>query len=170
MKKLLIAMILIMFTASAFAQTWELAIAKRDEEGLRKKLGDVIAYKPYPHEWGGMELKNYLIVVVDGLTEDEAFRLTIPLYEYPDGKISGEWFFDFGQMIGKRRYNINTVRLKARIGDGVQWAKCFDPSSTYQPFDHGEAIVTFKADKGIYDKYNEDHVYYGTAPIIERAE
>ena len=171
MKKLIITIICLLFAATSYSQTWELAIAKRDEDGTRKKLGDVIAYRPYPWVWGGMELKHYLIVVVDGITEEECSRLIFPLYEFPDGKvIEDDGWIDFGAMLGKRRYNINTTRLKTRIGDGIQWAKCFDPASTYQPFDHGEAIIDFKSDKGIYDKHNEEHVYFGTAPVIERTE
>ena len=37
MKKLFIALFLLCFIIPCFGQTWELAIAKRDEDGLRKK-------------------------------------------------------------------------------------------------------------------------------------
>ena len=39
--------------------------------GSGKKLGDVVAYKPYLWTWGGMGIKHYLILVVDGITEEE---------------------------------------------------------------------------------------------------
>lgn len=154
----------------AEAQTWELAIAKRDEEGLRKKLGDVIAYKPYPWVWGGRELKNYLIVVVDGLSEEECQRMIMPLYEFPDGKVLTDGWLDYGLLLGKRRYNIDTIGMRTQVKATVDWKAAFDPALSYQPFDSGDYIIDFKTDRNVYDKYNETTVFYGTAPIVERAE
>lgn len=168
MKKLFIAVILLMFSATSFAQTWELAIAKRDEDGLRKKLGDVIAYKPYPWTWGSRELKSYLILVVDGLTEEECSRLTMPLYEYPDGIVLEDGWLDYGLLLGKRRYNIDTIGIRTQIKAVVDWKAAFNPELSYQPFDDGKAVIDFKSNANVYDKYNETGVFYGTAPITER--
>ena len=180
MKKLLFWSLILLFVSAmslvaavldAKGETWELAIAKRDEDGLRKKLGDVIAYKPYPWEWGNKDKEHYLIVVVDGITETEAYRMTMPLYEFPDGLVTIDGWLDFGAITAKRRYNLDTVKLKNMISDAkTDWNLCFDPTSTYQPFDNGEKITDFKTDNAVYDKYNETLIFYGTAPLIERVE
>jgi hypothetical protein len=170
MKKLFTALLVLCFTIPCFGQTWELAIAKRDEDGFRKKLGDVIAYKPYPWTWGSMELKHYLIVVVDGLTEEECVRMTLPLYEYPDGLVKADGWFDYGLMLGKRRYNIDTIALKSQVKETVDWKAAFDPNLEYQPLDDGKVILDFKSTANVYDKYNETGIFYGTAPLMERAE
>jgi len=170
MKRLLIGLFLLVFVSPCFGQTWELAIAKRDEEGLRKKLGDVIAYKPYPWAWGKRERENYLILVVDGLTEEECSRMIMPLYEFPDGILLADGWLDYGLMLGKRRYNIDTIGLKSQIKGTIDWKAAFDTSSTYQPFDDGKMIIDFKSVNNVYDKYNETPVFYGTAPLVERTE
>lgn len=168
MKKLIIAFICLLFVATAYAETWELAIAKRDEDGARKKLGDVIAVKPYPWEWGRMELKHYLILVVDGISQEEAEKMIWPLYQYPDGMILTDGWIDYGMILGKRRFNIDTAKIQTMAGKRpVEWRLCFDPESTYQPFDHGEMIFDFKSDKAVYDKYNMTTIFYGTAPVME---
>lgn len=63
---------------------WEFLIAIRDEDDLpsghkRKKEGDVIAFKPHPWEWGEKEVRGYFIVIVDGLTREEAADLASPV-------------------------------------------------------------------------------------------
>ena len=70
---------------------WEFAIACRDEADLasghkRKKEGDIIAVKPYPWQWGNKEVNAYLMVIVDGLTQQEAHDLCKPQYE--DGSLN----------------------------------------------------------------------------------
>ena len=130
--------------------------------GSGKKLGGVVAYKPYPWTWGGMGIKHYLILVVDGITEEEYAGMIMPLYEYPDGLVKSDGWFDYGLLLGKHRYNIDTIALKSH------WKAAFDPELNYQPFDDEKVILNFKSMPNVYDKYNETGVFYGTAPLTER--
>jgi len=36
--------------------------------------------------------------------------------------------------------------------------------------DDGKVILDFKSTANVYDKYNETGIFYGTAPLMERAE
>jgi hypothetical protein len=101
---------------------FEFAIAVKDEKDLksghkRKKQGDIIAYKPSPWKWGVMELKNYLIVTVDGLTEEMAMKLCDS--HYADGKFSSDFSIDEARPtpLAKRRFKmpIDTLATVAKV-------------------------------------------------------
>ena len=62
--------------------TWEIAIAACSEpEAHRKKEGDIIAFKPAPWDWGNKETDQYLIAIVEGMTQSEMVQLCRPLLE-----------------------------------------------------------------------------------------
>ncbi len=179
MKKIIFLMVILMIATSAFAEIWEFAITKTDYPDLpsghkRSKQGDVVAYKPYPWEWGNAEKKNYIILVIDGISEEEAGRLTMPLYEYPDGKMicydfgSGSSFCwpEYGAQIAKRRYRIDIDKLQQKFVKQVDFRALTDTTrSDYQPFDDGSKVFDCKSYDLIYDKYNSTNIFYGTAPI-----
>jgi len=104
---------------------FEFAIAAKDEEDLksghkRKKQGDIIAYKPSPWKWGVMELKNYLIVTVDGLTEEMARKLCCA--HYTDGKITPEFMPEKeNPILAKRRFKmpIDTLSTVAKVSINI---------------------------------------------------
>lgn len=88
---------------------WELALCPKDEEDIkdqegniihpRKKYGDVMTYKSFPAEWGKEELKRYIFIIVDNITESEVKQLIEPHYE------SGLLEKDSGLSELKRRKN-----------------------------------------------------------------
>ena len=139
MKKLLIALFLLCFTIPSicFAETWELAIQPWDKADLasghkRAKAGDIVAVKPYPWNWGTIELQNYLIIIVDNLTEEEALQIAEPLYL---GDNSGTLEAP-GVVIGKRKFKIDIGKLKTNILPTLDKSKLAGQSKTenYQPF------------------------------------
>jgi hypothetical protein len=177
MERLTIAFCIILIAAFAYAEKWELAIETTDKADLksghkRSKAGDVIAYKPAPWGWGQTELKHYTILTVDGLTEMEAFRLTMPLYEYPDGQITQlagndvSWVV-FGETLAKRRYMIDLVKLQTRIKT-VDFTALDDPDTVYQPFLDQGIVLDCKTTADVYDKAVSENIYYGTAPVEEK--
>lgn len=152
MKKLIITLICLLFAATSYAETWELAVQPWDKADLpsghkRAKAGDIVAVKAYPWAWGKMELKNYLIVVVSNLTEEEAESLMTPLWkDDTPGTIETPM-----EVTGKRKFKIDIDKLKENILPELDKAKLADQSKTidYQPFKETETIVnidTLEAD------------------------
>jgi len=139
---------------------YELAIAVADEQDLasghkRKKKGDIIAIKPYPWNWGTEELKHYLIVIVDGLTEKEVECLTIPYYK--DGQdvspiATGETKPHIP--IAKRKYK---VPLTA-ISKDIDLDKVKDKNLAYQPLKDKDISFDAKSTDIIFNKHENDYV------------
>ena len=118
MKKLF-ALFLLCFTIPSicFAETWEFAIQPWDKADLasghkRAKAGDIVAVEPYPWNWGTIELQNYLIIIVDNLTKEEALQIV------------------------ERKFKIDIGKLKTNILPILNKSKLADQSKTenYQPF------------------------------------
>ena len=137
MKKLF-ALFLLCFTIPSicFAETWELAIQPWDKADLasghkRAKAGDIVAVKPYPWNWGTIELQNYLIIIVDNLTKEEALQIVEPLYL---GDNSGTLEVP-GIVTGKRKFKIDIRKLKTNILPTLDESKLADQNKTenYQP-------------------------------------
>jgi hypothetical protein len=134
------------------AETWELAVQPWDKEDLpsghkRAKAGDIVAVKPYPWNWGGAELRNYLIVIVENMTEEEMLELASPLY-LDDNRGTLE---SPGVVTGKRKFKLDIDKLKLNILPTLDKTKLQDQGKTenYQPFkDAGVriAIDTLEAD------------------------
>ncbi len=160
MKKVFIAFcFLLLFPGFVFAETWELAVQPWDKDDLlsghkRAKQGDIIAVKPYPWEWGTSEMQNYLIVIIDNMTEEEAMELMTPLYE---GDVAPT-YNNASVITGKRKFKIDIDRLKANILPELDKNKLEDKFKTtnYQPFkDGGIKIVADTLDSDlIQNKYN----------------
>ena len=140
MKKLF-ALFLLCFTIPSicFAETWELAIQPWDKADLasghkRAKAGDIVAVKPYPWNWGTIELQNYLIIIVDNLTKEEALQIV------------------------ERKFKIDIGKLKTNILPTLDESKLADQSKTenYQPFkDAGVRISADMLKAGLMqNKYN----------------
>lgn len=134
--------------------TWEFAIFIKDKEGKRAKKGDIIACKPAPWEWGEMEKRQFLIVIIDGLTEEEAYGFCKVDWERPDGTVEDEE--DTGEMLNKRRYQIDFDKL----GETIDTSKLLDEDVVYQPIKDKDKKFE-KDDKGdidlIYDKKEKKH-------------
>lgn len=153
---------------------WELAIACRDEvEPHRKKEGDLIAYKPYPWQWGKKEVGSHLFVVVDGLTEDEISGLCTP--QRADGltrrdldkialdhtkTVKGTVFENelFGLpdslIVAKRRYKIPLEIIKDGWFPFLDFDRVRDITDEYQPFKDLDVSINFNEKVAIcFDKH-----------------
>jgi hypothetical protein len=152
MRHFIIALALVLIASFCHAETWELAIQPYDKEDLasghkRAKAGDVVAVKPYPWSWGRAELANYLIVIVDNMTEEEAMEIMSPLYE-DDTPPTIE---NASVITAKRKFKLDIDKLKANILPDLDKTKLDKKASgdTYQPFKDGNVRVlidTLEAD------------------------
>lgn len=165
MKKLLIGLFLLVFVSPCFAETWELAIQPWDKADLssghkRAKQGDIVAVKPYPWEWGKAELRNYLIVIIDNMTEEEAMEIMGPLYENDDpGSIDENGILIPGVVTDKRKFRLDIKKLKDNILPTLDESKLTDQgkAENYQPIKDGNvkiAIDTLETDL-MENKYNK---------------
>jgi hypothetical protein len=127
---------------------FEFALACCDEpEPHRKKEGDIIACKPFPWNWGRVELKEYLIVIVDGMTDDEAARL------------AGESMSGF-----KRRFKIPFDIIQDGWYPDMYLDYIRDKSKVYQPvkdgfFRYGIYIDATEKVALCYDKFKCSYKY-----------
>ena len=145
MKKLIFLCLLL--PAVCFAETWEFAIQPWDKADLasghnRAKAGDIVAVKPYPWNWGTIELQNYLIIIVDNLTKEEALQIVEPLYLGGNSRTREA----SGVVTIKRKFKIDIGKLKTNILPILDESKLADQNKTenYQPFK--DAGVRISAD------------------------
>jgi hypothetical protein len=159
MKKIIMILCVLFFSVTCFSETWELAIQPYDKDDLpsghkRAKAGDIVAVKPYPWQWGKAELQNYLIVIVDNMTEEEAMQMMEPLYQDDNpGTLESP-----GIVTEKRKFKIDIKKLKQNILPTLDEAKLANQSKTenYQPLKDGNvkiSIDTLEADL-MQNKYN----------------
>lgn len=138
--------------------TFEFAIAVCDEpESHRKQEGDIIAVKASPWKWGKKELKQYLIIVVDGLEKEEADKLCIPQFK------SGEdWWPSYElfqpEIVAKRRFKVELNILKSNFDPNMDLLKVKNKTEEYQPIKDKNIIITtnsIETTSLIYDKYSK---------------
>lgn len=132
-----------------------LAIAVRDKGGQRSNIGDIIAWKPAPWQWGIEERKRFLLLDVELPTQvvNTAFlhRLTIPYYA--DGSVDYPDDLDSKVATAKRRFAFKQAQINsvaASLGITIDWARLQDSSVEYQPF----AGRTVTLQGTVTDKYN----------------
>jgi hypothetical protein len=135
-------------------------LVRRFDRDAQHKQGDIIAVEPADHKFSKGELETYLVVPVDGLTEQEARKLTVPYYEndadpYPVAK-AGEKQPVPPKMLGKRKYLLPLDKMQELVPG-------FDPTSlaadgTYQPFVDQKITPLPKTNSTIYDKYQQAYV------------
>jgi hypothetical protein len=153
---------------------WELALAARDEADLpsghkRKKQGDIIAAKPHPWSWGTIERKEYLIVVVDGLSEQEVAEMQIPYYQ--DGKKPKDFVIDeatgfavIPPTVGKRRFQIPFDVLKQGWKPDLDVSMVEDFGQEYQPMK--EIIIDFSEKVSICKDKHLGTFRYSTKKVL----
>ena len=156
---------------------WEFAVAVKDEEDLpsgpTKKEGDIVAVKPYPWQWGTKEVDEYLIVIVEGLTEEEAKRLRQPHYE---GGILKEGIPKFipnmkslpkpPKIIGKNRFNIPLSIIKNGWIPDLKEKDVRNKTKVYQPFKDKNIIIDFKEKVAICRDNHTKTFKYKTKKMI----
>jgi hypothetical protein len=132
---------------------WELLIEIKDKPELvgimypqHSKKGDIIAVKPYPWEWGEIEKRNYLVVVVDGIEADEAKKLQKPLFDKEDFDPALEKPI----MMAKRKFNIDFNKLKSM--ETIDEEQLLDPNVVYQPLKNKTLVIAEDGEDLIYDK------------------
>lgn len=113
---------------------WEFAICPKDEPDLasghkRKKRGDIVAVKPYPWSWGAEELKRYLILVVNNLTEEEISNYMSPYYENGIEPTTN----NAAAITAKRRFKVDLDQIKKYIKPDMDISSLEDFSIAYQP-------------------------------------
>jgi hypothetical protein len=140
--------------------TISVAVAVRDEiEANRKKQGDIMGFMPGGHQWGGIEVKNHLIIEValpPQATMDKCMALLSKYYS--TGVLAWD---DVAELLGKRRFKIDWNKLKtivSQAGIVVDWAKVEDPGVAYQPLSAQDAApggktASLDPTKMLFDKY-----------------
>lgn len=134
---------------------FEFAVRAYDQEDLasghkRSKKGDIIAYKPYPHTWGTMEQKDFIHIVVDGITEEEARKMCVLYYE------GGVETFDMDKqpaIVAKRKYSFDFDLLKKGWKPDLDMTK-IEADEKYQPFKDENIVIDMTEKVAIVkDKY-----------------
>lgn len=126
---------------------YELAIACVDESEIhRKKEGDIIAVRPYPFNWGLMDIKWHLIVIIDSPEDIQIMRATyeIPLYvggldRHPADDIEWE---DRPEKLKKNRFQIPLNIIKDGWITDLDINKVQDKSYIYQPFKRASQLTS----------------------------
>jgi hypothetical protein len=139
---------------------WEIAIAVCNEpESYRKQEGDIIAFKPSPWNWGNKEVDQYLIVTVDGMTQDEMVNLCKPMYEggETDEAVAIE---NNIKPTAKRRYRLPLGLLKNGWLPTLDTQKVRDKKLTYQPLQNDKIVIDTTEKVAIFqDKFTETYKY-----------
>jgi len=138
---------------------FEFAVKAFDSEDLasghkRSKKGDIIAYKPYPHTWGTMEQNDYIHIIVDGITEEEARQMCSPYYE------GGVETFDIESqpaVVGKRKYAFDFDKLKNGWKPDLDMAKIENPNIKYQPFKDENIVINADDALADFDLIKDKH-------------
>lgn len=139
---------------------WEIAITVCSEpEAYRKQEGDIIAFKPSPWNWGTKEVDQYLIVTIDGMTQDEVLALCFPMYA--GGELNEEVIINNRMYpIGKRRYRLPLLILKDGWFPSLDIQKVRDKSLIYQPLKDNQIVIDATENVAIFqDKFTETYKY-----------
>ena len=141
---------------------WEIALACVDEpEAHRKEEGDIIAFKPSPWEWGTIELKEYLIVTVAGMTRDEVFQLCNSLY------LNGETDIETIEKkelfpLKKRRFRLPLNILKNGWMSDINLTKVRNKKDAYQPVIDNKIVIDTTEPVSIFlDKLTNKYKFSG---------
>lgn len=122
----------------------ELAIATRScAEARRYQEGDVRCAKQHPANWGPRARRETLIIIVDGMTLDEARELVEGWWE-PTGEVFEPLYWPNGEMMvpatpvterrAKHRFNIPLKVLRQGWMPGLDLDRARDKTDPYQPF------------------------------------
>ena len=139
---------------------WEIAIAVADEpEVHRKKEGDIIAFKPYPWNWGAKELDQHLVVIVDNMTQNEVVDLCKSLYE--NDEIDEEKIMDLGiKRTAKRKYCLPLDIIKNGWKKDLDINKVKDKTLAYQPLKEKNIVIDALEEVAIFkNKYTDTFKY-----------
>lgn len=103
---------------------WDLCIGTWGN-GHKTEDGDIIAVRPSGWQWGKKELTQYLIVVVDGLSKEEANNLVSSQYEDGDKE---------KPIVNKRRFKIPLDIIGKGWVPDLDITAAKDKEIKYQPF------------------------------------
>lgn len=171
---IIIVMLIVPFAANAAqAGTYEFLVWKTSGNA-NHEVGDFIARKPAPAQWGAKEMRDFAIVSISGLSDAEAAQLCRPLYKDDDpGTIDNP-----NPVLAERKYRLEFSVVKAlnpvmreadfsAFGGGIYSRDAKTQTSTctgaIQPL---KAVpLDFRTTAGIYDKYQAKDITFGTIAI-----
>jgi hypothetical protein len=137
---------------------YEILLCAKDEEGNRKKAGDIIDIKTYPWNWGKIERRKYLVVLGVNLSLSDIENLTAPAMEITDPVLADPkepLSYKPGEIriITKRRYNIPLEDIKKYWSPNIDLDRVQDVEDEYQPVKDAFDVIDFSEKVGIcYDK------------------
>ncbi len=134
-----------------------LVAAATEPEDHRKNEGDIIAIKPHPWKWGRKEVDQFLVVVVDGLTEEEASKITTALREDPSDIET--------PVIHKYRYNLSLDLLKKGWETTLDIPSVNNLELVYQPCLMNGTIIDATEQVAIFKDLNTGTYKYATEKI-----
>ncbi len=151
MPKLILTVLLLMFICTpVYAAKYELAVAVTNEPAngvfVRQQAGDIVTIKPHPWNWGAVEIRNYLIVIVEinrsysmlkgrvqgGIYRDLISTALVTERDYLNGTDAGRAKSEF-EMVFANRYKFAIAKIKQRLPD-LNLAKVANKLLRYQPF------------------------------------
>ncbi len=139
---------------------WELLVAIKDIEGKRK-AGDIIDYKKYPHNWGRKEVDQYLVIPIENLSSFTLARFISPLYDnskYPDEMTDEE--MHSAAIVKKRRHCFPLDILKTGWYPSMDLDRVADPTDVYQPLKDNGIFIDFDEHvKNVLDKVDDSFRY-----------
>lgn len=138
----------------------EISIAARvyGDPTRNKTEGDIVEIMPSGHQWGLIEVKNFLIIEMtlpQFVTWDMAQMLKSAYYA------DGVFYHEIDPPIAKRRFNVDFSTLAALLTTAkisVEWPKVLDLSLAYQPISvqleaPGGKLTFIDPTKIVNDKY-----------------
>lgn len=135
---------------------WNLFVQTVDLPGEgRMKQGDIVFVQPEKQKINTRDLSRYIIVQIDGLTADEAYRLQELHYsDGSDGLVLKTNIKDKVTVIAKRKHSIPIAKMQDQIF-AFDKARMEDQSDPYQPYLLNTLVKEPKTEATIYDKAKE---------------
>ncbi len=134
---------------------YELLIACADEpEASRKDEGDILAIRPYPHNWGRKEIDQGFVVIVESdrtfedivwLSKDVLHRHkktgdVLDMYDFHHITTTKDEDPNDYELIKKRRYSLQMSEV-SKYTAGIDFVKVRDKKKIYQPFKKASQLV-----------------------------
>jgi len=132
----------------------------------RVNIGDILAVRPHPFDWGSVAITEGVIVIIesDKTLAELRSRYSSPLYD--NGKTRDEMNseaaiarnagqpYKFPASIAKRMFRIPMVKIKKLFGE-LDTAKVKDETKIYQPFKSLTPLISAYDGKGKNDLVEE---------------
>lgn len=101
-------------------------------EEQRINEGDIVAWKPHPHEWGNKEINQFLIIPVTGATKEDLNNISKPMQDEEE------------KIIRKRKFSIPLDIVKKHYPD-LDFDRVRDVNDIYQPLKDNNIFIDISA-------------------------